>query len=81
MCDHWAMNLRFDRLAICRVTSTTSGIVTRAIRASNGEIDTIITTTPMTVNVDVSNWLSVCCTLCWMLSMSLVARLRISPRG
>ncbi len=31
VCAHWAMNLRFDRLAIWRVTSITSGIVTRAI--------------------------------------------------
>ena len=81
VCAHWAMNLRFERLAIWRVTTITSGIVTRASDASNGEIEIIIATTPMTVNVEISSWLSVCCMLCWMLSMSLVARLRISPRG
>ena len=60
VCVHWAMNRRFERLAICRVTSITSGIVTKAIDASSGEIDTIIATTPITVSVEINSWLSVC---------------------
>ena len=41
----------------------------------------IITSTPINESTDVSSWLSVCCRLCEMLSMSLVTRLSRSPRG
>ena len=42
---------------------------------------TSCTSTPTTVSSEVSSWLSVCCRLCAMLSMSLVTRLSSSPRG
>ena len=51
------------------------------IIASSGEIEIIMMTTPMIVSVDVSIMLSVCWRLCATLSMSLVTRLRRSPRG
>ena len=35
----------------------------------------------MRVRIEVMIWLSVCCMVCWMLSMSFVTRLRMSPRG
>ena len=81
MCCHWAMNSFCERLAICCVTSTDSGTATSAITASSGEITNIITSTPTMVSSDVSSWLSVCCSVCAMLSMSLVTRLSSSPRG
>ena len=40
-----------------------------------------MTSTPTTVSSEVSSWLSVCCSVCAMLSMSLVTRLSSSPRG
>ena len=49
--------------------------------ASSGEIEIIMMTTPMIVSVEVSIMLSVCWRLCATLSMSLVTRLRRSPRG
>ena len=49
------MKWRLERLAMKRVTTTTRGIVTRAIDAKSGEIDTIITTTPITVRVAISS--------------------------
>ncbi len=55
-------------------------MVTSAISASTGETTNIITVTPMTVSTEVSTWLSVCCSDWEMLSMSLVTRLRSSPR-
>ena len=81
MCVHWAMNCFCERFAICLVTTTDSGTATSAISASSGEITNIITSTPTTVSSEVSSWLSVCCRLCEMLSMSLVTRLSSSPRG
>ncbi len=55
--------------------------MTSAITASSGEIENIIVSTPTTVSSEVSSWLSVCCSVCAMLSMSLVTRLSSSPRG
>ena len=69
-----------ERRAIALVTDIDSGIVTSAIRASSGEMTNIIVTTPTTVSSEVSSWLIVCCSVCEMLSMSLVTRLRTSPR-
>ena len=63
------------------MTTIDSGIVTSAISASSGEMTNIIVTTPTTVSSEVSSWLIVCCSVCEMLSMSLVTRLSTSPRG
>ena len=51
------------------------------MRASSGEIHTIIETIATTVSSEVSSWLRVCCRLWATLSMSLVTRLSSSPRG
>ena len=74
------MNCGCERLAMARVSSAASGTVTRAIRASSGEMTNIITRTPTTVSTEIISWLIVCCSVCATLSMSLVTRDRISPR-
>ena len=58
-----------------------SGTVTSATSDSSGEIVIIMISTPTSVSVDVSSWLSVCWRLWATLSMSLVTRLSMSPRG
>ena len=58
-----------------------AGIVSAATSARIGEMMNIIVSTPISVSTDVSSWLSVCCRLWEMLSMSLVTRLSRSPRG
>jgi hypothetical protein len=80
VCFHCATNWPCERFAIAFVTNTESGTVTSAIAASSGEIRNIIDSTPATVSNEVSSWLIVCDRVCEMLSMSLVTRLRISPR-
>ncbi len=75
------MNRVFDREVISFIVNSESGTVTMVMIASNGEIEIIMTTTPMIVSVDVSIMLSVCWRLCATLSMSLVTRLSRSPRG
>jgi hypothetical protein len=75
------MNRRFERAVISFIVKIEIGTVTSVIKASNGEIEIIMMTTPMMVSVDVSSMLSVCCRLWATLSMSLVTRLRRSPRG
>ena len=81
MACHCAMKRGCERRAIALVTTIVTGIVTSAINASSGEITNMKTTTPMTVSSEVSSWLSVCCRLWAMLSMSFVTRLSNSPRG
>ena len=49
--------------------------------ASSGLIQNIITRTPMIVHSAVISWVRVCWSELAMLSMSLVTRLRVSPRG
>ena len=66
---------------IREVSSIENGTVTSATRASVGEIQNIIDSTPTTVSSDVSIWLIVCCSDWLTLSMSLVTRLSSSPRG
>jgi hypothetical protein len=58
-----------------------AGTANSAMSVRIGEMLNIIASTPTTVSTDVSSWLSVCCRLCAMLSMSLVTRLSSSPRG
>ena len=77
---HCATNFGCDRLATIVVTTSDSGMATSATMASSGEMISIITSTPTTVSSEVSVWDSVCCSVCEMLSMSLVTRLSTSPR-
>ena len=77
---HCAMNFGCDRLAISVVTTIDSGTATSAIRASSGEMTSIITSTPTTVSSEISSCVMVCCSDCEMLSMSLVTRDSTSPR-
>ncbi len=78
---HCAMNFFFERAVISFITTSETGTVISVIVASSGEIEIIMITTPMIVSVEVSIMLSVCWRLCATLSMSLVTRLRRSPRG
>ena len=77
---HCSMKSFCERLPITAVTKIDTGIVTSAMSASTGEMTNIIMVTPMMVSTEVRNWLSVCCSACEMLSMSLVTRLSSSPR-
>ena len=81
MVFHCSTNSFCDRLAIIAVIHMEIGMVTRAISASDHEIQNIIATIATTVSNEVSSWLSVWLRLCWMLSTSLVTRLSSSPRG
>ena len=78
---HCRMNCGWARLPIRAATTMDTGTVTSAITASSGEIQNIMASTPTMVSSDVSSWLSVCCSVWAMLSVSLVARLSTSPRG
>ena len=78
---HCSMNIPCERFMTWAVTTMDTGTDTRAIRASSGEIHSIIASTATTVSTDVSSWLIVCWRVCETLSMSLVARLSSSPRG
>ena len=51
------MKWRRERLEITRVSDSASGMVTRAISARSGETTIIIDTTPISVSMEVSNWL------------------------
>ena len=81
MVDHCWMNCGWARLPIRATTSTDTGTVTSAISASSGEMTNIMVITPTMVSSEVSIWLRVCCIDWARLSMSLVTRLSISPRG
>jgi len=78
---HCATNCGWDFFPIRVVTKTDNGMVTSAMTASSGEIQNISASTPMTNRTDVMSWANVCCSVCEMLSVSLVARLSTSPRG
>ena len=75
------MNRFFECEVMIFIVKTEIGTVKIVISASNGEIEIIMITTPMIVSVEVSIMLSVCWRLCATLSMSLVTRLKRSPRG
>ncbi len=78
---HWATNCGWASLPTRVGTTTDTGTVTSAIRASSQEIQNIIASTPKMVSPETT----ICDTLCWRLwprlSMSLVTRLSTSPRG
>ncbi|CAB5010976.1 unannotated protein [freshwater metagenome] len=63
------------------VTKNESGTVRTEMMASSGLIQTIMASTPMTVRMEVTNWVRVCWRVVAILSMSFVTRLRRSPRG
>ena len=79
--DHCRTNCGCARLPILLTVNTETGTVTSAISASSGEIRNITKSTPTMVSTEVTTWLSVCCSDWARLSMSLVTRDRISPRG
>ncbi len=81
MVDHCLTNCGCARLPSRAATNTEIGTVTSAISASSQEIENIMLSTPTMVSSEMITWLSVCCMLCAMLSMSLVTRLSTSPRG
>ena len=58
-----------------------TGMMTREITASNGEIQNIMINTPMTVSKALRSCWRVCSKVCETLSMSLVIRLMSSPWG
>jgi hypothetical protein len=78
---HWAANCFCERLAIMTVTTTEAGTARREMRASNGLMRTIMTSTPTTVRTEVMSWVRLCWRVWPMLSMSLVTRLSVSPRA
>ena len=80
VCRHWATKCFWLRLPMARVSQSDTGIVTSAMTASSGDTTIIMTTTPMTVRIDVTSWLIVCWRLVETLSMSLVTRESTSPR-
>ena len=62
-----------------RVERRLSGSVVSTTRASEGLMTNISTITPATVTSEVMSCVRLCCKVLLMLSMSLTARLRISP--
>ena len=60
---------------------TEIGTVTMQMAARIGLIQNIMPSTPSRVSTDEMICPKVCCMACWMLSMSLVTRLRMSPRA
>ncbi|SKT77556.1 Uncharacterised protein [Mycobacteroides abscessus subsp. massiliense] len=80
MLAHCATNSRCDRRAMVRVTHSDNGTVASVITASSGEILSIMASTATSVSIELSSWLMLICSDVWMLSTSLVTRLRISPR-
>ena len=80
MVFHCCTKCGCDRLPTRVATTNDSGTVTSATSASSGEIQNIIASTPTMVSSELMSWPIDCCSVCPMLSMSLVARLSTSPR-
>ncbi len=78
--SHWAANCFCDRLAISTVTTMERGTIRSEITARRGLIQNIMIRTPITVKKAVMSWVRLCWSVWAMLSMSLVTRLRMSPR-
>ena len=70
-----------ERFAMTVVTTIEIGMLTSAMSANDHEIQNMMPSTAMTVSSELSSCESVCCSDWPTLSMSLVTRLRISPRG
>ena len=62
------------------VTMIEAGTTSSEMNASSGLIVSIMIRTPTTVSSDVISWVRLCWSVWLMLSMSLVTRLRMSPR-
>src|SRR6478672_13592792 len=78
---HWLTNWPWERFITVQATNIEIGTETSAMQASNGLIQNIIARIVMTLTIEVSSCDMVCCSDWLMLSMSLVTRERISPRG
>ncbi len=78
---HCLTNCGCARLPMTAAPSTDTGTVASTTRASSGEIQNIIASTPTMVSSARSICPKACCMVCVMLSMSLVVRERTSPRG
>ena len=63
------------------VTTSDAGTARSETTARSGLIRSIMTSTPTIVSSDVISWVRLCWSDWPMLSMSLVTRLRRSPRG
>ena len=70
-----------DRRVMSRMRYSESGMLTSATSARGGEMTNMMMIVPTSMNVFVNSWLMVCCRLWARLSMSLVTRLRRSPRA
>ena len=81
VCIHWATKRLRDRLAMARMVRMERGMVTTATRASSHEIHSMMASVPTSMSDWLNIWLRVCWRLWAMLSMSLVTRLRRSPRS
>ena len=81
VCVHCSMKRFLDRTVIVRIPNTATGTVKATISASSRSIVIIAIMTPTRVSVEMSVMLIVCCRLSARLSMSLVTRLKRSPRG
>jgi len=67
--------------AVGQVLLIVTGMLASATNVRTGESVNIMTSTNTTVSSELSTWLNVCCRDCETLSMSLVTRLKSSPRG
>ena len=81
VCFHCVMNCGCARLAILRMATPETGTVTSAISASSGEIDEHQRQHADDGQQRGEQLAQRLLQDCWTLSMSLVTRLRISPRG
>ncbi len=77
---HCSANSGWARLPMRAVTSTAAGMLRRAISASSQEMENIIASTATRVSRETMTWESTCWRDWATLSMSLVTRLRTSPR-
>ena len=78
---HWAAKRFCERRAMTKVTAADIGTMTRDTEASCQSIQNMIPSTPTTVSSELSSWPRPCWRVVPMLSMSLVTRLRMSPRS
>jgi hypothetical protein len=78
---HWATNCCCERLTMKSVVSRAAGTASRETTARIGLISSIMISTPTIVRSEVMSWVRLCWSDWPMLSMSLVTRLRVSPRG
>ena len=78
---HWSLNFGCEAAVRTKASAPDAATANSAISVSLGDSHSIIDNTPSRLNVDISTWLSTCCRLWLMLSMSLLTRLSTSLRG